>query len=381
MNQVRIQALDSIRGFAIVGILLVNIISFSWPELYDSFPSSYWQSPTEQFLHNFSTIFAQSSFYPIFATLFGISMSFVFKSALRKGLNPYIIFSKRLLFLLLIGAAHAFFIWHGDILLIYAILGFLLMPFYRLKPKAIANTELFIWLIPNFLYGMYLYGSNFSLVPYNNSIIIQEIIDVYNSEFSARFFQNFHDWQLSYVDSIPFIFISIFPMFLFGLAAAKSNLFNQFNKEKRILYVFWLISGALGLTLKTLFLIEPSYVLVIHLSEAFGGPILGLFYSLSIIMLGQRGTRIQAILADIGRTSMSNYLFQSIVGLIIFRVFGFYGKVEPIATLTLAAIIILLQALLSRWWLMYHNYGPLEFVWKKVTFLQLKPRGRGNVSA
>jgi uncharacterized protein len=115
MNQ-RLNYLDAIRGLAIIGILFMNINSYSWPDLYDSFPSTYWNKPWDHFVEFFTYVFVQSNLYPVFAVLFGISMSFIFKGAIRKGLNPYLVFSRRLLFLLLIGLVHGLFIWHGDIL-------------------------------------------------------------------------------------------------------------------------------------------------------------------------------------------------------------------------------------------------------------------------
>jgi uncharacterized protein len=179
----RLLYLDAIRGLAITGILFVNIISFGWPELYDSNPSSFWTSSTEQWIHEFLRIFIQSNFYPVFAMLFGISLTFVYTSSEKRGFNPYYIFSRRLFFLLTIGAAHAFLIWYGDILLVYAALGLILLLFYRLKPKKILITAVIIWIIPNVLYGFLFILNETNLPTYNNTDVIQLVMNNYQRFF------------------------------------------------------------------------------------------------------------------------------------------------------------------------------------------------------
>lgn len=368
----RIHILDSIRGLAILGILLVNIPSFTWPEIYDSLPSSFWITPKDKTLHAILSLFIQSSFYPIFATLFGVSMLFVFRSAEKKDMNPYFVFFKRLIILLIIGITHALFIWHGDILVIYAILGMLLLPFYQLKAKKIFITGLIIWLIPNVIYALWLVRTGGVITPYDNTKVIQEVIKQYQSGLGSTFIQNVQEWtQLYNAASLPFVFISIFPMMLFGLALAKSNLLQSIADGRLIVNYALIGSGVVGFPLKSLPILEPYNMLFTHLAEAFGGPLVGLFYSLLMIRLGNNLNQLQTSLSFVGRMSLSNYLFQSITGFLLFKVCGLYGETSLTLTIAIGLLIMSLQIKLSKWWMNHFSFGPVEYLWRKLTYYQI----------
>lgn len=388
----RIEYLDAIRGLSIIGILFVNITSFSWPEQYDSIPSQYWSSPIEKIMHSLISVFAQSSFYPVFALLFGISMWFVFNGAKSRGLHPNIVFSRRLLFLLAVGLTHAVIVWQGDILTIYAILGFFLLLFYRMNTKALFITAATIWILPNVLYAIFLLLINYHLTPIDNSVEIKEVIQNYHSGMLSIINQNAHDWLEQFsAFNLPFLFISIFPMFLFGLAIAKSGWLSRTEDHAKKITMLWVGFGLVGFTLKLLPIFQPNYLLWLHLGESFGGPLVGFFYALTIIKFyaysrhggrhsrhsrhGRHIDRIHDGLSSIGKMSMSNYLFQSLMGLIIFKVLGLYGTVSPLLTLLTAYTIVLIQIPLSRLWLKKHPFGPVEYVWRKFTYLETsKPK-------
>jgi uncharacterized protein len=363
----RIVFLDVIRGLSIIGILFINISSFSWPENYDSFPSLYWNTSNEKWLHSLQFIFAQSSFYPLFSILFGISMGFIINRAIQSQLNPYLIFIRRLLFLLILGICHAFLIWHGDILTIYAVLGFFLLPFYRINVQKLLITAASIWLIPNILYAAFLYLNGAYLDTFNNYSVIKEVINQYQSGLLSALHQNVLDWLHQYdIQSIPFIVISIFPMFLFGLALAKSGYLNKLNDKSSFPHAIWILSGLIGGILKTLPIIKPDYLFYMHLAEAFGGPLIGVFYGLTIIKWGNKA--INKWVAPLGKLSMSNYLFQSFIGFILFKVLGLYGVTTPFINFFIAIIVIILQIGLSNYWLQTHQYGPIEKIWRNFTY-------------
>ncbi|MEI2356680.1 DUF418 domain-containing protein [Mesobacillus zeae] len=367
----RIEYLDAVRGLSVIGILLVNIHSFSWPEIYDSIPSAYWSSEFEQKIHHFLSVFIQSSFYPLFALLFGISMNFIFKGAAARGLNPYIIFSKRLIFLFLLGGFHAFFIWYGDILMVYAVLGFLLLPCYKLSKEKLFLFGLLLWLLPNALYGGFLFISDPNLENGSNLPIIKVVIENYINGMTGRFTQNLIDWLYLYnAESWPFIFVSIFPMFLLGLSIAKSDWTTWIQTHPAKIKKMWFLSGGLGLALKILPLINPLYLLYHHIAEAFGGPILGLFYALTVIRLSSKSKRFIKGLSSIGRMSLSNYLFQSIIGWTIYKGLHLYGEIPASINILIALLIVFLQTILSRIWLLSHSSGPIEQIWNRATYGQ-----------
>ncbi|MCY1025976.1 DUF418 domain-containing protein, partial [Mammaliicoccus sciuri] len=133
MAKQRIFSIDALRGFSLLGILLMNILTFAYP--YQII------NPFEFFQHQdgawfkISSLFIIASFYPIFAFLFGYGLSIMYQNSLDKGLNYYPMITRRLLFLLLLGIIHGVFIFYGDILSTYALLGLIAIIFVRLKPQ------------------------------------------------------------------------------------------------------------------------------------------------------------------------------------------------------------------------------------------------------
>src|SRR5687768_1847180 len=130
----RIDVLDILRGFAIFGILVVNLLFFSQP--------LYWrmelpQDPIDRWTSLFITFFFQGKFYSLFAFLFGLGLAIQLMRAQERGAEVAPVFKRRLWYLLLIGLTHATLIWYGDILHIYALLGFLLVLFRNRQPKTI----------------------------------------------------------------------------------------------------------------------------------------------------------------------------------------------------------------------------------------------------
>lgn len=130
----RIADLDYIRGFALIGILLVNMPLFSGAE-YQTYTGA------DRVIRLIFDLFVQAKFYTIFSFLFGVGFYLFVSRALVKGysLNLY---KKRITGLLLIGLVHLIFFWKGDILAIYAVSGFLAVPFFRKEPYEIRNTKL-----------------------------------------------------------------------------------------------------------------------------------------------------------------------------------------------------------------------------------------------
>src|SRR5687768_4099848 len=119
----RSQILDVLRGFALLGVLLDNILGFSgWGNLSQSMREALPTWPADGILALAELVFVKGKFYSIFSLLFGIGFSIILVRNEQKGVNPLKIFYRRLFILLLIGAAHLYFLWDGDILMLYALL-------------------------------------------------------------------------------------------------------------------------------------------------------------------------------------------------------------------------------------------------------------------
>lgn len=373
-------AIDILRGIAILGIFLVNMPSFYSPYLYLN-PQTYWEEGLDSGLVAFVDIFAQASFYPLFAFLFGYGAIVIAERSKMKGLSFPVLFTKRLVVLLLFGCIHAFLIWHGDILITYAVTGFLLMLFYKLKGKTMIITGLLLYIIPFSLLVFFAYLTllipdvDMSDLLYNQDAVVASLQIYSEGSFADITSQRIEDWL--YVNgpgSAWLLIINILPLMLFGAGFAKQGWLTDVKKHKRLLMVLMLIGLIAGLLLKSLpYTLGANYPNQL-VQDQFGGPLLALFYIVSVVLFVQNQKIYQILkpLANVGRMSMSNYLLQSVVFTIVFYGYGFglYGGISYTTGFLIIIVFYSLQVLLSKWWIGNYQYGPVEFIWRWATYGQ-----------
>ena len=374
----RIVSLDMIRGVAILGIFLVNMLSFHSPFLYID-PLEWWQEPVDRGIYIFIDIFVQASFYPLFSILFGYGLVLLRERTKQKGIHFYPIIFRRLTLLLIVGLAHAFFIWHGDILFNYALLGFIFLLFLRLSGKSMLIMGSVFYFLPNLLLLglivllMMMAGSGTDLSA-ANPVLVSQSMDIYqNGSFLEITGQRIKDW--SYTNNPFGIMTQLFmllPLFLIGGGAAKYKWLESAEYDRKAFKITFLITFILGMFLKLLPYIVAYNLVTIYLQDLFGGPLLAISYSLLIVLLSEtKGMRkgLTAI-SYVGRMSFSNYLFQSLVSTFIFYQYGlgFYGEVSVTYGTILVLVIFTVQIIISRLWLKSYYYGLAEWVWRNFTY-------------
>jgi len=374
----RIFALDSMRGFAILGIFLVNMLSFHSPWVYLDM-QKLWPALLDRWTLTFIDIFAQASFYTLFSLLFGYGMFIFIERLQEKGHSFHIYMFRRLLVLFFFGLFHAFLIWHGDILITYAITGCILLAFIKTRASVKLKWGIGLLLIPTVLIGGLLMLTSLTEPSHDymyDPELGLEAIYIYSSgTWEQIFAQRAADWlYINNLANAPFLILSIFPMFLLGAYAAQANLLHQIEQNKRLFKQMFILSSSIGLCSKLVpYIIDPSHVGLLYLQDAIGGPGLAIAYASGIALLSiQVRTRIYLKpLAEVGRLSLSHYIFQSIVCTFIFYSYGlgWYGEVRPIYGVILNVFIFWLQILLSKWWLKRYSFGPLEWVWRRITYL------------
>ncbi|WP_249292382.1 DUF418 domain-containing protein [Metabacillus flavus] len=364
----RIQSLDVLRGFALLGILMVNIFDFSGPQLYRS---SLVQSSggLDRLVEILVFVLAQASFYPLFSFLFGAGGVMFYKRIGGKGLSPERFFARRMTALLFIGVLHAFFIWHGDILISYALIGFLFMLFIGKSAKALAVWSLSLIFIPNILFSLLLAGSG--NVP-ETDMNTERITAVYqNGSFSELMVQRAADWF--YVNNpimAPFLVLSILPMFLLGGYAMKRGWFERSPSEETIKkwLVTAVITGPSGILLKLMPVLFPQSGLWSYLHQSIGGPLLTMFYITAILaMVHKFGfKKVYSPFAYAGRASMSNYLLQSLICTLLFYSYGFglYGTVTSFQAILIGAGVYIILMTASYFWFKRFEQGPAERWWR-----------------
>lgn len=384
----RIQSVDVMRGFAILGIFLVNMSSFHSPALY--LGSNQDLPTTDLWTTNLIDFFAQASFYTLFSFLFGFGMIIFLDRAREKEKSYKVLYGRRLLVLFVIGLIHAFLVWHGDILITYALLGGILLLFYKVRPKAILATSLSILLIPALLLGALLVlisviSPENAQLPKDEILVEQSIENYKYGTFFDATSQRISDYFfVNNVESAFFLLITLLPLFLLGTYVAKTKWFSETRKHRKAIMITWFITLIIGVPAKLLPYITSKNVGTEYLQDAIGGPALALFYVTSIVLLMELSIMRKLLkpFSYVGRLSLSNYLLQSVVCTTLFYGygFGFYGDISHFQAFLLTIAIYIIQVVLSYFWLLKFRYGPVEWVWRTLTYGKKQPFKREAAS-
>ncbi|GIN20678.1 MAG TPA: DUF418 domain-containing protein [Bacillus bacterium] len=368
----RVNAIDGIRGFSLLGILLANLLIFQYGIWGKDELEFYSVSSADSFFNIILHIAVEESFMPIFTFLFGYSMIMMKESLENKGLKVKRYFVRRSVFLLVIGWIHSTFLWEGDILFFYGLMGFFLLLFLNRK-----KTTLLVWGIILFSLMALLLGIGAFIDEGNTGIVdakklgpyMEKTIDVYGEGTYLEIMHHRNNEAPIEEDSYLLFFLVLFapfftaPMFLFGMYVAKKKIFLNPLKEKR-LYQYaaaWLIP--LGLGLKAIYHIFPEYSWT-EVSNTLGGPLLSVGYIFAIAYLYSRALNwpILKMLESVGKLSMTNYLMQTVICTTIFYGYGLgqFGKMGVGASIILGFAIFGLQMWISHYYLKYFRYGPIE---------------------
>ncbi|WP_323708087.1 DUF418 domain-containing protein [Mammaliicoccus sciuri] len=375
MAKQRIFSIDALRGFSLLGILLMNILTFAYP--YQII------NPFEFFQHQdgawfkISSLFIIASFYPIFAFLFGYGLSIMYQNSLDKGLNYYPMITRRLLFLLLLGIIHGVFIFYGDILSTYALLGLIAIIFVRLKPQytliALSigiGIFVLLYLLPMILLK--------DVTQIESFVGLQELERVNNILSSADYVSiigfNLKYFGMNIANAILVGPFSILPIMLFGIYAHQINWFNKIKQYKNLYMVIGVVVLILGLAIKMIQIVLEGSVTSQLMSQMIGGPIVALSYIMFFVILCEDQTvrKILTPLQPIGKLSLTTYIMQSIICIIIFYGVGlnYYGKLPVLTIYIIGIVIYCVQLIVSYLYLLRFKQGPLEKLWRKVTYLK-----------
>ncbi|MGD7009496.1 DUF418 domain-containing protein [Metabacillus sp. 84] len=391
----RIHTLDMIRGFALFGILIANMIFFKTPAFNSMTSLVEGESLPEGGLNSVLTILTavlvDGKFYPMFSMLFGLGFYIFYTRLMQRNLPATKLFMRRLVFLLFLGILHLVFIWSGDVLHTYAITGFLLPLFIHRSPKVIKIWGVALFIAGSLLFTLLLIGSG-----WGTEYMIAEGFETVESlkaeeltvasVMAAGSFGEILEYRFS--NEVLFVFFQVFllvptilPLFLIGLYFGKTGMFEDIEGNiKRWKKIFWLGLGigaplvGLSEAVKYNLFDWPLYVTtpVAEGLNMLGGPLLMLFY-VALIVLATRKASIEKMLmpfASVGRMALTNYLMQSIIAVIIFNGYGFglFGQLSKTQGVGIAIVIYTVQVVLSYYILKKFNQGPLEFVWRKWTY-------------
>lgn len=329
-TKVRIHELDYIRGFALMGIIFLNI-----PVLLHS---TYDFSMNDLAYRKFLDLYVESKFFSIFSFLFGIGFYIFMDRAKDKAENQYVLYLRRIVVLAIFGFLHMQ-LQPGEALFIYAIFGLFLLPVFKMNK----------WI--NLIIGLIL---------------------------------------LLLVISVDVKTVMPLPLFILGLTFAQFDLHNKFNQHRMyyaIIMVISLLISIVGIYFMSQTYVGPSYEAIQHTGLSVGeynnrydetgnniirlSPVISVFYFTFLVTIIQFKV-VQKLLIPLrfyGRMALSNYIGQTLLILLFGYLLNMY-EAHLTVTGQLAIMIVVVQLFISSIWLTYFKYGPLEYIWKVCTYFK-----------
>lgn len=367
----RIQILDILRGFAVFGILVVNIAGFAAPAFWPGYvaPAAPWY---DTLANGLVKLLAEAKFYTIFSFLFGLGFSVQLGRAAARGVDIRSFYPRRLWILFGIGLLHGVLLWTGDILRLYALLGFALLAFRKRS-----NRALLAWM------GAFFALSFAMLTLFNGQTGSEtqgipgfDLVAMARSAYTSPSYGNVVLFQV-FASLVTFVFTaltqgpSVMALFLAGLLAGRLRIFERLGQlrgpAKRVLVWGTLI----GLAANGM-LVFAGASWQASLGLTLGAPALAGAYiaGLCLLSIRPRGARLLSPLAQVGRMALTNYLSQSVVCSLLFYGFGLglYEQIGGARLVGISLLVYLAQVAFSAWWMGRFRYGPLEWLWRSLTY-------------
>jgi uncharacterized protein len=396
----RIQVLDVLRGMALFGIIASNMRGFNGPLAAYFDHSLMWQEPANRVTQILIDLFISGKFITLFSFLFGIGFAVMMDRAQARGLASQRFYLRRLGVLLLMGILHMYLIWWGDILMPYALMGFLLYLFRRKSQKTILIWSLAMYAWPWLTGGAFLIasaaGAPVPQPPPATPAEIQRLIQVYSTGAYAEIFSERLKDNIAGLFFILFYSPRLLGIFLFGLWVYRQGIVRNLAAHRELLKRCQWWGLAVGLALNGVVVAiaeiwhpDPMGATPLGYAHQFVGglgiPVLSLFYASTVALLFQRehwATRLRPFGA-VGRLALTNYLMQSVICTTLYYSYGFglYGKVGPLAGLAPTVLIYAAQVVFSVWWVERFAFGPMEWVWRKLTYGRMRPAVADSVAA
>jgi len=390
----RIYSIDAFRGFALGGIVLVHFVEqFIGGSFPEEQAAKLLQGIPDYIVVGIIQIFFSGKFFALFSILFGLSFYIQMDNSAKKGKDYRLRFIWRLLILGAIGIFHCLF-YSGDILTIYVLIGFLLPLFYHVSDRwilAIAGV-LFLGLGRFVIFSIMGTETFFGLMDFNpDSKYTLETFNILKTGSIQEVFKN--NITNGLLMKMDFQFGTFnrgyltLGYFLVGMWFGRIRLFERLDELKNVIKnVMWY---ALGFSLAFILVViiefsqisQPidfnkwSVMLAMNnMDLANIGMTAFILAAFLTIYNGKKGYRLN-VLAPYGRTALTNYIFQSLIGTTLFYGYGFglLAELRNIYTFFIAIAVLIAQILISRWWISKFYYGPFEWIWRCLTWWKWMP--------
>jgi uncharacterized protein len=383
----RFEFIDSIRGFALLGVFWANLLIFSGIEYMTSAQVARLSTSSFDRIAYFGVrFFIENKFMGLFSFLFGIGFWLFLQHAQARVNSPTALFYRRIFWLFVIGLFHGYLLWCFDILRFYALWAVLLPLFIWIEQRKL----LVVALSTGVLVPAIVAAARVWLGPPSESGAAYDAMTLF--AFSHGSYRDVlalnwkYDWYLTLSISQIGYQVAILGRLLLGLYVARTFDFGNLAKHRRLL-TFVLIFGAgwgfVGSTLHAAKLMSPGASPLLAFTREFiveGGQLaLTLAYAsaLALAFLNSFLNKLVRQLASLGRMALTFYLLQTLFGIWIFYGFAdgprLMGKVSPGPIALLALTGFALQVCLARLWLSQFRFGPAEWLWRSLTYWKVQP--------
>ena len=391
----RIVSLDVLRGFAILGILLMNIQHFSMITAAYMNPLAYGDiTGANKWVYMLSHVLGDMKFWTLFSIMFGAGIILFTDRLKEKGIKSLGLHYRRSLWLLVIGLAHAYLLWYGDILVAYAVSAFWVVLLRKNKPTSLALIGLGFFSVASILY--LLSGLSIPFMPEENKVEmlqswlpdlehINKNLEAYRGSWSE---QMPHRAETSLMMQTMVFLIQVgwrsgglmllgMALYKWGiLSAEKSKAFYLKMTALCLITGFALVIYGMKTNFDAGFSLEYSMFYGSQFNY-WGSVLVSLGY-IGLVMLCVKINLLSWLknsLKAVGQMALTNYLLQTIICTTIFygHGFGFYGSVERTGQILIVFGIWIFQMIISPIWMKYFRFGPFEWLWRSLTYWQFQP--------
>ncbi|RZM72444.1 hypothetical protein C3B51_21875 [Pseudoalteromonas rubra] len=332
-------------------------------------------------------LFADQKFMAIFSMLFGASTALICDKRIQAGQSPYGYYFKRLLILLAFGLVHAYLIWHGDILVYYAVCGVIPLLFVRAPAGLTLLCGLAILAVGS-INSLTTFAALKQLPEHilfdvitqhfaHTALIDQAELDAFSGSWfeqltmRAQLAKEFHlstfpAWGVFRVSGLMLIGLA-----LYRLGFISGHLSRRFYGY----FALCAIPAGIAMSLAGLWFnhqqqwLFPDYFFKHVLWNYWGSVLTACGYMALLAYISLRGwlSRLRGYLSLVGRMALSNYLLQSLLCSVWFYGLGFYANTGAVGAILTIATVWMIQLGLSKWWLMRYPSGPAELLWRTLS--------------
>jgi uncharacterized protein len=402
LEQERLVIVDVLRGIALLGVVIANVwlwfsgLAFRFPAYREQL--HHMSIDSAAFVAIF--VFINGKAMSTFAFLFGLGFAIQMQRATARGRSIVRVYARRLTVLLVLGLAHMVLLWYGDILALYATLGFVLLLF-----RNRADRTLLIWagvftvVVPVLVGGVPWLLSAFGVALPQPDVAeltrrhAATLSLLQHASYADVVRENLRQAGQFYLGRKTLWMLTVLGLFLLGSLAGRHRVFERLEEHRRMFrsFVVWGmplgLAGAVGIavlqrmTEPDAMIKHPGLMFVLMVVATSSTLLMAAGYVGAAALLWQRPAfaRRLAMFAPVGRMALTNYLCQTVIMLLLFYPFGggWIGRTGPAAGLVIAISVFGVQLIWSRVWLTYFQFGPMEYLWRSFTY-GARPRLRAS---